>query len=433
MHGRWLWLAFCLFASMAGGAPARATDTPCKTPEIHRLAVPLDYQDPNSRTFDLAFRLREGSGPVRPLVIVLPGGPGATLMREDTEVTSGGIPSEFPVVLTDPRGAGCNDDAALTEDRYFSSETLARDVLAIVRALAAERRLSSGYILYGQSYGTVEATIAAALAARSGAPQPRALVLEGTLGHSFANYDDYFAPFQAEWRNLRGKLPEPWRQRFQDGTFTELSHGDSIAWAHLIEHELLNGFLPNGDEALEQLLAQKHALLRMLLGPFAARFSEGQTSLSPLMRVIACGELTGNLYAGRDLVSGELVLRGRNECAGTGALTHPYDAAQWPLTMPLVYVQGQHDPATPPAQARYHFDVQRRAPRWLLSVGRAGHEPLGISLAAGDCRAQLWHAIAADLDRLPAVVEACNVELQADITLVHRDAEPVPPTAGFGD
>jgi hypothetical protein len=180
---------------------------------------------------------------------------------------------------------------------------------------------------------------------------------------------------------------------------------------------------------LVQQLARRGALMRMLTGPFAATPGTDQPGESRVLRVIACAELTGDLYSGRDLVGGDLVFRGRDACAGTGGLVRPYDAARWPVTVPLVYVQGEHDPATPLAQARYHFGVQREAPRWFLSIGRAAHAPLAVTLATGDCRERLWLAIAGKLERLPAAVKTCNDGLSQDeIRLTYRAADAAPAT-----
>src|SRR5689334_16475909 len=109
---------------------AAADRAGCFTDDIRRITVPIDYNDPEGKTIQLAYRLRRGAED-RPAIIVLPGGPGATLIREDENATSGGIPENNTVVLTDPRGAGCNDDPALSKDSDFSSVWLARDTLAI--------------------------------------------------------------------------------------------------------------------------------------------------------------------------------------------------------------------------------------------------------------------------------------------------------------
>jgi pimeloyl-ACP methyl ester carboxylesterase len=265
--------AWCslLLTFLVCGRFAVAEIAGCNGNDIYRVPVPVDYSDPAGPTFDLALRVRPGVTHGTPLVIVLPGGPGATLIREDPDVRSGGIPETYSVVLTDPRGAGCNDDPILAEDRYFTSEWLARDTLRIVTYLERSNGAPLNYIVYGQSYGTLQATIAASLAPRFGVTPPKAIVLEGTLGHSFENYGDHFAPFQAEWRALRGSLPEKWRAVFRDGTFNPLLSSSSQARANLVDKDLIQGFLADGEHVLERQLSDLGMLMRALRSLASAR------------------------------------------------------------------------------------------------------------------------------------------------------------------
>jgi hypothetical protein len=250
------------------------------------------------------------------------------------------------------------------------------------------------------------------------------VVLEGTLGHSYLNYAEHFAPFQAEWRELRDMLPEPWRKMFRDGNFNQVLGASSQVWARLIDHDVSRGFYPDGESLLESHLTNSSLLFWALGGLSGGGPGDEQIGRSRLLRVIACRELTGDLYPGRNLVAGELVLTGRDACADTGGIVHPYDAAQWPLSVPVVYFQGEHDPATPLAQARYHFEAQSHVPRWFISIDRAGHSVLNITLAVGDCRERLWNAIASNLDRLEAASRACDALLQhAHVSVSYRPAE----------
>jgi pimeloyl-ACP methyl ester carboxylesterase len=396
----------------------------CQGNDIHRVTVPVDYNSPAGPTFDLAFRFRPGMIHNGPLVIVLPGGPGATLIREDVYVSSGGIPQSYGVVLTDPRGAGCNDDPALAEDHDFTSEWLARDTLRIVASLEESNGgVPLNYVLYGQSYGTLEATIVASLAPRDGVTPPKAVVLEGTLGHSFESYSDHFAPFQAEWRALRDDLPSKWRTAFQDGTFNPLLRASSRIWATLVDHDLIQGFLPNGEHVLELQLSNIGMLTRALRNLASSLDGDANATRSRLLRVIACTELTGDLYPSRDLRNGELVLAGQNVCGG-GGIARRFDAANWPVNVPLVYFQGEHDPATPLSQARYHFETQRQSPRYFVRIDRAAHATLGVTLNVGDCREHLWDAVMGDLNKLAAAVAHCDdLEREAHVVLEYRPPE----------
>jgi pimeloyl-ACP methyl ester carboxylesterase len=396
----------------------------CAGPGIDHLRVPVDYHAADRQTFELSYRLRPGITADAPLVIVVPGGPGGTLIHDDVHVSSGGIPADFGVVLTDQRGAGCNDDPALNADGDFSSEFLARDLLAIVAELEQRqhvRRLD--YILYGQSYGTLVATMASSLAPRLAVTPPRVTVLEGTLGRSFDSYAEYFQVFEAEWRRVRDTLPRRWRNFFSSGDLGAVPATSSLSWAVLVNNDLMRGYRPDGLHELEwQLSPEGLSSLPGALHMFpTGSAADALIARNRLLRVVACTELFGDLYPLRDLRDGELVLRGDNLCAGHDSLTHPFDAANWPVATPLVYFQGEHDPATSFSQARHHFESEVQAPRYFVSVDEAAHAALSITLNTGDCPARLWNAIADNLSGFAAAVAHCDeLEARAHVALEYQ-------------
>ncbi len=411
---------------LAGARPAQAAPPGCAGSDIGHVSVPIDYARPDGSRFPLAFRLRRGSESGHPLILLLPGGPGNTLIRGDAMDGEDGIPPAYDVVMTDPRGAGCNDDPALSDDADFRSDFLARDVLAILGALGAARSAPLDYVLYGESYGTLEATMIAVLAGAEGLPRPRALVLEGTLGRSFADYAEQLAALQEEWRHLRERLPRPTRAMFQNGSFNPLLSASSEVWAELVDRDLMRGAGPDGRYVLER---QLDALIELqgALGAIAEETTAAPDQTRRLLRVIACRELTGELYPRHDLIEGQLVPEGADLCRGLPRLDRRFDAAAWPVFVPIVYVQGSHDPATPMWQARYHFDSERTAPRYFITVDEAAHAPLGVTLAVDGCHARLWRSITGDRSGLAAATAFCDGKLATGhATLEYRPAETGP-------
>jgi hypothetical protein len=79
--------------------------------------------------------MRPPTDPSRPLAIVLPGDFTGMLMNDHAEGLPGGLPDSFGAIVVQPRGSGCNVAAVLNEDRYLSSEQIARDTLRIVESL----------------------------------------------------------------------------------------------------------------------------------------------------------------------------------------------------------------------------------------------------------------------------------------------------------
>ena len=89
-------------------------------------------------------------------------------------------------------------------------------------------------------------------------------------------------------------------------------------------------------------------------------------------------------------------------------LREPYAPDDWPIESPIVYVQGDADPATPIAGARAHFDAQQGTDRTFVTVHGIGHTPLQWRISEG-CGSRVWEAILADED-LEAALADCGVE-----------------------
>jgi len=97
------------------------------------------------------------------------------------------MPASWSAVLTDPREAACDIGPPAST---FSTDTLARDILTIIKAVQ-----ETDYLVFGTCYGTVEATaLESLIEADPSVPRPRAVVLEACIGDQ-----DYFQGFASEW------------------------------------------------------------------------------------------------------------------------------------------------------------------------------------------------------------------------------------------
>src|SRR5258708_40258619 len=104
--------------------------------------------------------------------------------------------------LTAPRGAGCTVGPPASP---FSTDTLARDILTIIKSVHV-----TDYTIFGASFGTAEATVLEQLIeADPSIPRPRALVLEGCIGHAWNGYQDYFQGFATEWDRVKASVFQP--------------------------------------------------------------------------------------------------------------------------------------------------------------------------------------------------------------------------------
>jgi pimeloyl-ACP methyl ester carboxylesterase len=417
-------MSFIMAASAMSAAHAEL-DADCSASDILQVSVPLDYDQPGAGEFNYRFKFHRGQ-PGEPVVIVLPGGPGGNLIAGANGKTMlGALPKSYNFVLTDPRGAGCNEDPALNSDRYFRSRFLAQDTLAIVRKLQETEGQPLSYVLYGQSYGTLQATMTASMAASMHVSPPRALVLEGIVGHSFQNFAEYFQGIQEEWRSVRSGVSEEWRRKFKTGV---LPLANSKVWALVVEEQMMRGFDPTRGPHLNYLTSGGGTmeLLTMVNGIDGAS-AHGETVL-PMNRmatVIGCRELFGDIYMNRDLVDGELVMTGKDFCDGDNSgIQEPFDAALWPVTVPIVYFEGDHDPDTPPAQARYHFESQTQAERYYVRLDRAAHAPLTVSLKIKDCPDRIWQSLTGELTSLPKALNYCDDMQPARITVEIKPPAP---------
>jgi pimeloyl-ACP methyl ester carboxylesterase len=262
----------------------------------------------------------------------------------------------FNVIYADARGSGCN---ALPEvpspEKVYSIEAVARDLLAVVRA----ERLTN-YIVYGVSFGTAAATVATSMARAEGATPPRRLVLEGTVGHAFSSFDEYFATFAAEWERVKPLLSPVWQTEFNTEPWPPELFWSRDQWGEFVSSQLILGEVPGQGPLLKLWLdglSARSPAAQQFVGASMAGVTPG--ALPPqLFRTIACHELWGSWRVGREIRDGGLGAPGEDVCGGRGA-DAPYDSKRWPADVPITYFQGPHDPTTTTDQATYHLDNQR--------------------------------------------------------------------------
>jgi len=383
--------------------PAPAVDSVCSTaPEgVSTTLRPMFPGHSDSPTFGYSFKVYPGTDPTLPTVIFLPGGPGQASISAERE--SDVVPAAYTLIATDPRGLGCNAPEAVDDypSEFYDSVFLAGDVLAIVQALALD-----DYILYGISYGTELATITASRAEAEGVTPPRALVLEGVLGEDFPRDGQVEEAFQSQWRILRDRLPEAVRTQLSStplplGLSAEAWGGGITTMLSLatvepplsVAESLLLSLAPEASEEERESLRQTVIELNEpSLDAFGLRLHEE----------ISCHELTETNFRTLALEGGELV-RTESYCDDE-PLDRPYAAANWPVSVPIYYFSGTDDPNTPSWQAQAHYDAEVGAPRELVSVIGAGHNPLGFNLT--DCLDVLWSAIATS-STFSSAVDSC--------------------------
>ena len=380
----------------------RETAPTCDATDLRSLTLPVDPYDQQGETFTYHYQYLDRGADDRPTVVHIPGGPGIPSIGRGPH-----LPDDVDVVLTDPRGVGCNAFDAPHSASFYGTERFAEDVIAAISDLGLDN-----YILYGHSYGTVLSTVVASRIEEAGLPPPKLIVLEGVLGEAMDSDD---AAYRALWPLVRDALPESVRDQLSREPlplgFDALQWGETISttlsqFSPTVLHNLLLGL----DEGAEP--TQLAETVEAFTG--GTPLWEDEVTMG-LFRPVACGEIAEDSWFAYELVDGEIAPT-INICDDVD-LTEPYAAADWPITTPIVYVQGTLDPATVHSSARVHFEAQTGSDRTFVALPEIGHAPLSWALPTA-CGDTVWNALL-DGGDLDAAVGSCNV----GATVEHRTAE----------
>lgn len=333
----------------------------------------------------------------------------------------GSIPEKYTVIYTDPRGSGCNvpPEGVRYADEFYTTPNLAEDILEIIRAEALKN-----YSIFGISYGSVAGTVLTReIENTPGVARPGFLVLEGIFGKSQASYREYIAGIQAEWARLKPQIdPDVLDSIVNQPDFLGYSRE---RWTDFISRALFLGHTPGqGSPIVEKLndlrnpaSAEGQAALN-----YIDSFLEALASASALpgrvevLTAIACRELWPDRYDMAMDADGDLVATGTDYCAPAGvAHAAPYDPKNYQVETPLIYFQGDRDPATPMAGARYHFENQSLANRYFVTVPTAGHGPIEAQLSYLGCMDRIWDSILVDSSDFVAALTVCNFALTLEV------------------
>lgn len=260
--------------------------------------------------------------PTRPVLLFVHGGPGSTLMPF-SRAFDGDLLEHFTVVHWDQRGAG-KSYAAEADPKHLTLQQIADDGL-VVAAEIGRRFPGAPLYLVGHSWGTVVATTMA----RARPAAFRGLVLVGTVVDMRAGDEAKVAFLRARAAAAHDagaqarldRLPAPPFARFED----------AVAVSHeLMAHgAVLHGLTPEQmGEAARQTREYSDA-------DFAATEAGMRTSIERLMPALAT--------------------------------YRAIDAAP-EIPVPVLFVQGAHDMATPTPLARSYFDalMAPRGKAWAL-------------------------------------------------------------------
>ena len=393
----------------------------CNFEGVNQTEIAIYPDQENSPTTKYRYQIVGKIDSEKPVVIYLPGGPGASSIDDfsnpiirNASIRSG-LPGSVPWIMIDPRTVGCNrGDEKVYPDDSLTSAYLAHDVLNVIEELKLQK-----YILYGLSYGSQSATYVAGLAATRGLPQPHAIFLAGVMGRGEPD-GSFSIPNQKiiEWELLKTQLSDKARAKLSEEKPLGI---EPARWDRLITkavyegYTLIDGKMRNYYLELLQTLDQDDPKaqdkLREALNPKPSNDPGTWDYSRRLFREVDCHEYSpddgGTLFS-----KGNLYFNQNDNPCEDEDFDRMFDSAEFEIKSHIYYLSGTNDPAAPYIGARYHFENQHQSRRNFMSVKGAGH--VGIRQILPDCKDKLWEAILNQNDLLN-VLPHCQAEVSLEI------------------
>ena len=383
--------------------------------------VPLDFSNLKLGTTFIYSYFAEPFDPRKPTYVLFTGGPGQNSHLQMSIQFRFLSTLGYNFLLFDQRGVGFSrlgSESLARDARNYGSETTAKDLLAILNKLGIKK-----VAVYGNSYGTVPATIFASLFPE----RTTSVILEGVV------YDGWNGVMSG--RNLMRQiqkifdvLPVELKTRLDqlihskkiDALWFPMTIRGLMAQYGMLQIEIFKKALYealivrklNSEQSVEEVFDE--FVSKQLLGRYSVTETQRMLKWYRLLRssdrcrsLVDSDDLNHLLMlkefdAGLQNVSASLALRngkivvvpGDNYASYLGQFTNmafsSYSALQYPVTVPIFYLQGTADGATPAPGATYHFKYSARGPAQLLFFRRSGHTPFGITLSMMDRAEEKW-------------------------------------------
>lgn len=415
----------CIMASLAAAPACKPLDLKkdgpppvpkdCKFGGIRTIQVARDHDHPEAGMMDYKFQVIEAMTKGAPAILQIPGGPGGNDMGPvDKKDDRDG----YTKIYVDPRGVGCNYDAAVKLGaNELSTMQHAHDLLDVLKSMKVK-----SYAIYGASYGTMVGTILAHEAEAAGVP-PTIVVLQGVMGGTFLNRHQTFD-------EIWNALSTPEMRAFVADPPVEVS--TTRAEFVVMISNLITGYPVAMIPAFEETIAaakdgfkSKDSLAAL------ERFQRLKKSLTTEVKyldeegtfaAIACKEITDGYNEGTFAIddAGKMTFTPptaeTNLCNKAGVkLTNPYKPSDYQFKAPIYYFNGDTDPNTPLEWALEHPPQMKLAKKKeFTSVKGAGHGPVLSELS--DCRTQLFDAMFALQSVKPLLTDDGNCPKALELT-----------------
>jgi len=342
------------------------------------IEVPAFYNDGNSEKTKIYFYTKKEFNPDNPSLLFFTGGPGVTSRSTEFEIPN------TNVIFLEQRGISCSKPRSkelFLNPNFYSSENTAKDAKAVLEFLGIKKAT-----IYGQSYGTVPATIFASMFKT----KTEALILEGviyegneSLWHSKIKRDLIQKLFDQQTNENKdkilllssnGKLPSTWFSKLA-GMMLYMNNGTEIFQTFFdniinMEQEDFISFVKNFYPS----------------GRVADDYSFGDV----MMGMIGCQEISMSdptLSLDLEFTGEKLNFSKKSDdyferCVPlnlTGNRFVPYRAINYPVYAKTYYILGEHDGATDIHQGMNHYRNVSKIDKTIILLKKGGHLPaLGL-------------------------------------------------------
>jgi len=311
--------------------------------------------------------------PSRGTIISLCGGPGGAC---DYGARPENLPTDYNVVVIDYLGIGANK-------KYNSPELMAIDSQGEAIAQLVRYTHPSNLIIYGLSFGTTVATVAAAKLT-SGQPGQDSLLkgvlLEGVVGKG--DYKKYDASFvraaQTAWSLLSGSEKKQFEAKYKSIT-SQLNPTEKDAFDKLLAESVIEGSKSSADYLRSISVKQDIALLkRQLKDQIVSDLSVTSGNGLQQLRAAGCQIFSVSQDKTDQNIFGGMVKLATPEPQGLcdcKTVAKIWDPAEYQIKgVPVLYVNGKQDPNTAIEWAQTHFDEQVAASdKAMVGTEYGGH------------------------------------------------------------
>lgn len=375
--------------------------------DLKALTLNKDHTDPSKGTFTYYYKYMIND-PRATTIVFLPGGPGGGSMTGVTDEANHLFADEsintqnFNYIWIDPRGTSCNIFAKGDfPENTVTSEQTALDIIEVI-----VKENIKNYIIYGESYGTLLGTILASQINKKTMPQPKAVVLEGTLAKAYSKGSGYAQSFADKANLLLDRHPElaellldndnlplngtseGWANFLANIPPEGLNGGEdeysfAYYWQKLLEivHSLRTGSdLPEDIDSIVEDVSDSNEMQE------SAEYAKDAELINYIETALVCKEISPEViykYLNFDLVNGRVVFK-ENPLFPDMCLGYTdkklYSSKNYPFNIPTIYIQGDLDPQTEIKGAKEHYKSNKSTKKVFIEVKDGGHAPRAIEM-----------------------------------------------------